>query len=225
MTNYLINDFKNWKPLEYLWLFIAVAFISLANYNGTALDWATAITNVVCVILVAKGRVSNYIWGLVGVLTYGVTALNADLYGNAALNLLYYVPMQFYGMYLWHKNKPSNLPDVPTKILTKAQALLTLGVLAVATLGYGSFLATTADPFPMLDAFTAVGSVIAMWLMVKQYAEQWLIWIAINIGTVYIWLVTAQSTGASYAILAMWLVFLGNSIMGAYKGYFVRVNK
>ncbi|ELI5798254.1 nicotinamide mononucleotide transporter, partial [Salmonella enterica] len=146
-------------------------------------------------------------------------------YGNAALNLLYYVPMQFYGMYLWHKNKPSNLPDVPTKILTKAQALLTLGVLAVATLGYGSFLATTADPFPMLDAFTAVGSVIAMWLMVKQYAEQWLIWIAINIGTVYIWLVTAQSTGASYAILAMWLVFLGNSIMGAYKGYFVRVNK
>ena len=77
----------------------------------------------------------------------------------------------------------------------------------------------------MLDAFTAVGSVIAMWLMVKQYAEQWLIWIAINIGTVYIWFVTAQSTGASYAILAMWLVFLGNSVLGAYKGYFVRVNK
>lgn len=225
MTNYLVNDFKNWKPLEYLWLFVAVAFISLASYGGTPLDWFTGISNVVCVILVAKGRISNYAWGLVGVLTYGITALNADLYANAALNLLYYVPMQFYGMYLWNKNKLKNMADVPAKVMTKAQALLALGVLAVATLGYGSYLATTADPFPMIDAFTAVGSVMAMWFMVKQFSEQWLIWIAINIGTVYMWFVTAQATGSSYAILAMWLVFLGNSLYGAYKWYFTRVNK
>lgn len=225
MTNYLVNDFKNWKLMEYLWLFVAVAFISLANYTGTPLDWITAITNVVCVILVAKGRVSNYVWGLVGVLTYGITAYNAGIYGNAALNLLYYVPMQFYGMYLWHKNKLSNMADVPAKVLTKAQGLFVLGILAVGTLGYGGYLGTTDDPFPMLDAFTAIGSVMAMWLMVKQYSEQWLIWIAINIGTVYIWAITSAVTGGSYAILAMWLVFLGNSLYGAYKWYFTRVNK
>lgn len=225
MTKYLINDFKNWKVSEYIWLFTAIIFISLANYTGTPLDWITAITNVVCVILVAKGRVSNYVWGLVGVLAYGITSYNAGLYGNAALNLVYYVPMQFIGMYLWHKNKSAYAADVPAKVLSGVQALVIAVLTAIAVVTYAGYLGTTDDPFPVIDAFTAIGSIVAMGLMVKQFAEQWLIWIAINIGTVYMWLVTAQDTGQSYAILAMWLVFLGNSLYGAYKWYFTRVNK
>lgn len=225
MTNYLVNDFKGWKPLEYFWLVLAVAVISIANYSGTTLDWITAITNVVCVILVAKGRVSNYVWGTIGVLAYGWTAYQASMFGNAALNFIYYLPMQFYGIYCWLKFKDKTSTDVEAKTLSYGQWVALLSVLVLGTGGYAVYLNTTSDPFPVLDAFGMIGSVVAMWLMVKQYSEQWLIWIAINIATVYMWFVTATQTGSSYAILAMWLIFLGNSFYGAYKWYLVKRNK
>lgn len=209
---FLYKDFANWKASEYFWLVLAVTVISVANYSGTPLDWITAITNIVCVILVMKGRVSNYVWGLVGVLTYGITSYNAGLYGNASLNLIYYVPMQFYGFYLWQKSKGIE-EKVAAKFLNNHQRAIVALVLIIATGAYGSYLETTDDPFPYIDAFTAVGSIVAMWLLVKQYSEQWDIWIAINVLTVYMWIETSSQSG-QYAILAMWLVFLGNSIWG-----------
>ncbi|MDD3272548.1 MAG: nicotinamide riboside transporter PnuC, partial [Bacteroidales bacterium] len=53
------------------------------------------ITGVICVVLVAKGNIINYLFGLVNVSLYAVIAYKAELYGDAALNAFYYLPMQF----------------------------------------------------------------------------------------------------------------------------------
>ena len=56
-----------------------------------------SVAGVLCVVLVAKGSIWNYLFGIVNVSLYALISYKADLYGDAALNALYYVPMQFIG--------------------------------------------------------------------------------------------------------------------------------
>lgn len=221
----LISDFKGWKVGEYLWLAVALIVICLASAGGSALDYVTGITNILSVILVAKGRRSNYIWGLIGVLTYGYTAYNAKLYGDAALNILYYLPLQFYGLWVWIKNTHGGEPDVRVRKFGIAEWFNTTTV-TVALWGIGAGILTyTQDPQPIVDSFTTVGSIVAMWLMVKRYAEQWILWILVDIVSIYMWYKATLAGGFSYAMMGMWIVFLGNAFYGAYKWFVTEFDK
>ena len=48
------------------------------------------IAGVLCVVLVAKGSIWNYFFGLINVSMYAYISFKASLYGDAALNALYY---------------------------------------------------------------------------------------------------------------------------------------
>ena len=74
--NFLIDDFKGWNKLDYGWLFLACAAIIgiTLMMGGSTISIISALANVVCVILVAQGKLSNYIWGTVGVITYAYLA-------------------------------------------------------------------------------------------------------------------------------------------------------
>lgn len=100
---YLVDDFRGWHWTSYAWLLVATGTmigISIA-LGDTWLGIVSALTNIVCVILVAKGKITNYIWGTIGVLTYGYLAYQWEYYGDTMLNLLYYLPMQLVGFMLW----------------------------------------------------------------------------------------------------------------------------
>lgn len=66
-----------------------------------------SVAGVVCVVLVAKGSIWNYLFGVVNVTLYAVISWKAALYGDAALNALYYLPMQFIGWWQWRKRGAS----------------------------------------------------------------------------------------------------------------------
>lgn len=225
----LYKDFfsiKGWSRTEFLWLSVAVALVCLGSAQASLIEFLAALTNVVCVILVAKGRVSNFVWGLAGVILYAIVSYKAQLYGNFALNLLY-VPMQYLGVYYWVKEmERKETIDVPVKRLNAlgwyqlASVLITTWVMTWVYLD-----SYTDDPSPFLDAFCLVGSLIAMWLMVKQYSEQWLLWIAINIVSIYLWVIPALGQPGSWAQVAQWSVLLINALYGAYKWFIIKENK
>ena len=62
-----------------------------------------AIAGVLCVVLVAKGSIWKYLFGLVNVTMYAYISYKTSVYGDAALNALYYLPMQFIGWWQWRK--------------------------------------------------------------------------------------------------------------------------
>lgn len=216
---------SNFSPSEVIWLIIATFVVGLGSYGSPPLEFVAALTNVYCVILVAKGRISNYYWGLAGVLLYGFVAYKAGLYGNAGLNA-FYAFMQFYGWWEWRKNKPDDQADVPVRRLSLL-TMLQLGSLlfAASTILGVVFQRYTDNPQPQLDALTTVLSIVAMFLMVKRYSEQWLLWIAVNILSIVMWGIPALKDGGGYAFVAMFGVFLINSLLGAYKWYIVKTNK
>ena len=194
------------------------------NLSNEIIGSIACITGVLCVVLVAKRSISNYIFGIINVSLYAFISYKSKLYGDAALNAFFYFPMQFVGWFFWvrargGKNSKGEEDSSLVKSLrmTLNGRILLFIVCAAATLIVGYLLSVyTTDPQPYKDSATTVLSIIAMVLLTKKYMEQWFIWIIVNIISIVMWIVIFFR-GGDHAILMviMYLFYLANSINGA----------
>jgi nicotinamide mononucleotide transporter len=212
----------------YDWFLIAGVIVSNVVYSlltGTmdVLGSMAAITGVLCVVLVAKGSIWNYLFGLVNVSLYAYISYKASLYGDAALNALYYLPMQFIGWWQWRRRGAamsaaeagdSGVQVKARRFTWKQRAILFLGC-AVAVVAVGFLLKHVGDPQPFKDSTTTVLSIVAQMLMALAFMEQWALWIITNIVSVVMWCVCV-SRGEAHAgvMVIMWVFYLLNSING-----------
>lgn len=174
------------------------------------------ISGVICVVLVAKRNILNYLFGLVNVALYALISYKAELYGDAALNALYYLPMQFVGWFLWLKKRENKESvTIVSRRFTIKQRVLLFSISAALVLVVAIILDYFGDPQPLKDSATTVLSVIAMLLMVRAFMEQWMLWVAVNIISIIMWSV-AFANGEEHSLLMviMWLFYLANSING-----------
>ena len=182
-----------------------------------------SIAGVLCVVLVAKGSLWNYLFGIVNVSLYAWISYKASLYGDAALNAFYYVPMQFIGWWQWRKRGAaiSESEAGGTGVQVKARrftwnkrAILFAGcVVAVAFVGL--LLRHMGDPQPFKDSTTTVLSIVAQALMALAFMEQWVLWIITNIVSVVMWSICMMRGEAHAAVMViMWTFYLLNSLNG-----------
>ncbi|MGB3103055.1 MAG: nicotinamide riboside transporter PnuC, partial [Psychrobacillus psychrotolerans] len=89
-------------------------------------------------------------------------------------------------------------------------------VIAVITsVLYAYFLHLIGGQQVRIDSVAVVLSIIAQILMIKRYAEQWVLWIVVNGLSIVLWAITLlQSGGNDWSMLVMWTAFLVNSIYG-----------
>lgn len=214
----LKQTFKDWTKLDWAWLIIANSVIlGLSLYWGDGLiPIISALTGVTCVIFVSKQMIANYYVGAINVALYAFLSYQSRLYGDAMLNAFYYFPMQFIGIYMWKKNK-SNSGQVESKSLTNKQRFILVLVSFVAILAYSLVLKQLGGNIPLIDATSTVLSVIAMLLMVKQYLEQWYLWVIVNTVSIIMWAVSLSQGSGDYATLLMWIIYLLNSLYGLYN--------
>lgn len=213
---------NNWTLFEKIWLVVATAAIVFVSIAGKA-DWISFISSVsgiICVILAAKGKIATFYFGIVQAATYAWVSYGYGLYGEAMLNAFFFLPFQFIGWYVWHKNRKNNTQanrgeDVFAKRLTKKQWMVIVPVLAVAIVAYSFILSALNAQQVRIDSAAVVLSVFAQILMSLRYAEQWVMWIIINLLTISLWVLTlVQSGGNDWVVLVMWIAFLANSIYG-----------
>lgn len=212
----------------YDWFLIAGVIVSNVVYSvltGT-LDFVgslAGITGVLCVVLVAKGSIWNYAFGLVNVSLYAWISYKAALYGDAGLNALYYLPMQFIGWWQWRKRGAAMSEAESGGKSVQVQArrfdwgqriLLAMGCAAAVAAG-GYLLKYLGDPQPFKDSATTVLSIVAQALMALAFMEQWALWIITNVISVVMWAVCV-SRGEAHAgvMVIMWSFYLMNSING-----------
>ncbi len=213
--NIIKREFEGWKFWEISWLILACGIITgLSIYWGdTLMGIISATTGVACVICTGKGKLSAYVFGLINCVLYAIISYKAKLYGETMLNALYYVPMQFYGFYVWSKNMNEETKEVIKKAMTwKIRGLFTL-LIGIGTIIYGLVLNYLGDSNPYLDSFTTVCSVFAMIISIKMYAEQWIIWVVVNIASVIMWAIAFSSGNDNIATLLMWCVYLINAVI------------
>jgi len=217
MINYLSNYFKDWNLFEKIWLGLSTLIILALSYHwhDTWYGVIASLTGIWCVVLVAKGRISNYYVGIVNVLFYAYVALQWRYYGEVMLNIGYFLPMQFVGLYIWNKNKDKKKTDsVVVKTLTNKSRIIWVIFSVVGVLIYGFILKAMGGKLPFADSTSTILSVIAMVLMAYRFLEQWVLWIVVDVVTVIMWFAVIADGGNDIAILVMWMAFLVNAVYG-----------
>ena len=215
--------FREWTIFEKIWLitFSAINIWLFFAWDDTTLGLISSMTGMLCVILVAKGKISNFFFGMVQTSTYAYISYTYGLYGEAMLNGLFYFPMQFIGLYMWNKNKALQKvkdEDIVIKRLTKkGWGILGVSVIVGAFI-YMELLFYLNAQQVRIDSFAVVMSVAAQILMTLRFAEQWIMWVLVNMLSIVLWIVTlTQSGGNDYTMLVMWTAFLVNSVYGWYN--------
>ena len=211
-----IKQFNLFEWSMILAVILFTIYFTLINTENTLLylliDGIAAISGIFCVVLCAKGKKSQYIWGLLNVIGYVVISFINKYYGEVMLNALYYLPSQFVGYYLWNKNMNKNTNDVKGKKLDLKKSLLLLILCGIGILGYKFILDLIGGVSTLLDSASTVISVVANLFMMLRYREQWLLWIVIDIITVMMWLIVGD-----YIMVTMWAVYLINAFYGYYN--------
>lgn len=212
----------------YDWLLIAGVIVSnlvysLLSGNVDPVGSIAGIAGVLCVVLVAKGSIWNYLFGIINVSMYAYISYKASLYGDAALNAFYYVPMQFIGWWQWRRRGAAmneaesggNGVQVKARRFTWRQRAILAAGCAAAVIAVGFILRHIGDPQPFKDSTTTVLSIVAQALMALAFMEQWALWIITNVVSVVMWCICAARGEAHAAVMViMWTFYLLNSLNG-----------
>ncbi len=212
----------------YDWFLIVGVIASNVVYSfmtGTLdlLGSLAGITGVLCVVLVAKGNIWNYAFGLVNVSLYAWISYKAALYGDAGLNALYYLPMQFIGWWQWRKRgaaiNSAEAGDAGVQVKARRFGWMQRLYLAVGCIAgivaVGFLLKYLGDPQPFKDSTTTVLSIVAQALMALAFMEQWCLWIITNIVSVVMWCICVSRGDAHAGVMViMWVFYLLNSLNG-----------
>lgn len=216
----MVGILKNWTRFEMVWLF-TFTMVNIYLYfawQDSLIGLISSISGMLCVVLVAKGKITNYYFGIIQTLTYAYIAYGYGLYGEVMLNALFYFPVQFIGIYLWSRNKTDQGvkgEDVIIKRLSKIGWFYTITSVLTLTVAYGFFLKYLGGNNVWTDSATNVLSIAAQILMLKRFTEQWILWISVNILSIFLWLSALITQGGNdFSMLVMWSAFLVNSIYG-----------
>ena len=184
-----------------------------------------SLAGVLANVFSANGRILTFLFGLVDVTIYGVMCLMDAKYGNAALHLLYFLPMQAVGFLQWRKRGAGGGEKVRARRLDGKKWLLVLAVFFVGLVAAYFILcaldkteaAGVVRTLVLMDALSMMCNILGQWLLSTAYMEQWILWIGVNIASVVMWTLTLKaSPDSSFALVYVvkYSFYLLNSLNG-----------
>ena len=184
-----------------------------------------SLMGVLSTVCAANGRILTFLFGLIDVTIYGVMCLIGTRYGNAALHLLYFLPMQFVGYFQWRKRGAEEQKKVQARRLDGKQWLL-YGSIFLVGLIISYFILAAFDKteaagvvkwLVVMDAFSMMCNILGQYLLSTAYMEQWYFWLGVNVSTIIMWVLTLrQDPSSSYAsiYIVKYSFYLLNALNG-----------
>ena len=184
-----------------------------------------SLMGVLCTVLAANGRILTFLFGILDVSIYGVMCLIGTKYGNAALHLLYFLPMQFVGYFQWKNRGAHEEKKVQARRLGGKQWLLYGGIFLVGLVAAYFILAALDKKeaagvikwVAMADAFSMMCNILGQYLLSTAYMEQWYFWILVNISTILMWVLTIRQepdSAFAHIYIVKYSFYLLNSLNG-----------
>lgn len=210
---------SGWSKFEITWLVLSTIIMIVLSiiWGDNMLALISGITGILGVVLAAKGKISTYLFATINVAIYAYLTFNNHLYGEFMLNAFYYIPMNFVGFYLWSRHKDEESGDVEGKSLTLKQIIILLIAVTIVVIIYWQILSRIGGQLALIDAMSTVFSVVALIMQVARYAEQWLLWIIVNVVSVVMWVLLLGEDSSAITMVVMWVAYLFNSMYGYYN--------
>lgn len=176
----------------------------------TPMEVAAAVATLVNVWLLVRNNIWTWAWGVASVLLYGIVFYRARLWSSTGLQLLYYLPMQAYGWWIWLRAGPTQHDDLPiTRLGTRARLLWILATIPLAAL-LGWAMSFTGAQQSMVDALVTAVSVSGQYLQTHKKIEHWFCWAMVNALYAF-WLLPRQELWLS---ALLYFVLLGMAVQG-----------
>lgn len=177
------------------------------------MSWLEAVSAalvLVSVYLSTREQIWAWPTAIVSVTLFGVVLWQQRLFAGVGLQACFVV-ISAYGWYHWLFGGGGRAELRVTRV-TPATAAALAGVWVAGALLYGwAVVSLTQDPaLPWLDAALSAASLLAQWMLSRKLLENWLVWVAVNVG--YVGMFLSQGLRI-YAVLYVVLFFL------AAKGY------
>ena len=127
-------------------------------------------------------KANIWLWpmGVITPLLYIYIFFASKFYAVMGINV-YYLFACIYGWYCWKRNDAEGLGlhilRLPLHFVWKLFVIF----IGLFTLIAWILIHFTDSPVPYGDALTTALSIVAMWMLAHKYAEQWLVWLVVNV--------------------------------------------
>ena len=199
----IIKSFKDLKWYEIIMIIIMVIIASLAVIQAvidphsstnplwlTIINFISAICGILCIFFCAKANISNFIFGTVNTIVYAIFLWYHKIYGTFALEVLFYLPINFISWYIWAKHRDEKLIEkTKAKKLNLTQNIITTLLILGGGIIYHQILVKIGGNVAWLDAFTLSIGIIAVLLEMLRYKEQYIWWIITDIIAVAMYII------------------------------------
>ena len=175
---------------------------------GSPLEIIAAIVGVVSVYLSVRQNIWSWPTAIVNVSLYVIVFYEAKLYADMGLQVVY-IALSFYGWYQWlygganRTELPVTRIDGRTSVILAAAGVTTTALLGTVLHGH------TNAALPFLDSATTATSLVAQWMMTRKLLENWMVWIAVDV--VYVGMFIYKSL---YVTAVLYAIFLGLAVAG-----------
>ena len=172
------------------------------------LEWLAAALGLVNIALLVRRSAWNYPFGMAMVALYVVVFKEARLYGEAGLQVFFFA-MQGYGWVLWYRVEDDGA-QVPVRWLDWPSRVVWLMMTAALSLNLGWVMHRfTNAALPYADAAISGASIAAQLLLAFRRVENWVLWIAIDVASIAVYVVKGL-----WPTAALYAVFLVMSALG-----------
>ena len=129
-------------------------------------------------------QIYENIWGwpttIAGVTLYAILFYHERLYADMCLQGIY-ITLAIYGWYEWLRGGAAKSERKVSNASIRIQVIAySIGAIGSIILGFTFRYATNAA-LPFLDSTLSAFSLVAQWMLARKYLENWIIWIAVDV--------------------------------------------
>lgn len=172
------------------------------------LETLAVLVTLVAVYLTTRQVIWCWPLGMVSVTLYAVVFYEARLYADMGLQGLYFL-LAAYGWWAWLHGSEDH-GRLAVSMASRRSRLLLLGLGATGGLLLGALLHRLTDAsLPYLDSLLTCFSIVAQWMQTRKLLESWLLWLAVDLVYVGMFVYKGLYPTAGLYALFLWLAAMG----------------
>ena len=137
------------------------------------LERFSVLCSIIQVLLSKNNKISNYLFGILGIISGMYVLFGAKLYADIALNM-YYLVMSIYGWWYWKTNKEASEQPITRCTSNELKMVIGIVIAAFVVLYYFLIFFTDSD-VPVWDAWVSCTAWAGMWLLARRKIENWIL--------------------------------------------------
>ena len=222
IKKFILKELSGWSKLEIAILIFSTVVVITSSIimQDRKLALISATCGILYTIIAGKGKISAFIFGIIGTLACALLSFKVALYGNFALHLFYFFPMEIVGIINWKKHLQIENQEITKTKLKKNELLTVFGITCLIEGIIYLILFKIGDLAPLADSLMCTLSLAGMYLTVKRCIEQWGVWTLANFLSIIIWFATFQTGEAVFSVLLVRIIYF---FLGIY--FFIKWHK